>query len=319
MRTPALAARPAGQALSLPAFPRPAPAPSNPRSLPDTRQGPRHAQPQPQAAARPNQEREPSGGGLSGLRGRYLCRRRRGGAPGPRLGAPAAAAAAAAAGPCPPPPAPQSLLSSTTAAAGAPSPGCARRRRAGLHQHQAAGGAAQVRAARRGRRESWAVERTGARRRAAPPTGVLLPPRFSAALWWRSSSSWARTLSWVRGGGAWQEGRRRRAPLHAVPAGGAPADALRPPAPTCTHLRHLGAGNLDLLKVSLPVKMFEPRSYLQKLTDPWVRRSYVRVPPPIPAACSASFPLPAAASPPTAAAAPQHRVVVFTRPSRALP
>lgn len=31
------------------------------------------------------------------------------------------------------------------------------------------------------------------------------------------------------------------------------------------------AGNLDLLKVSLPVKMFEPRSYLQKLADPWVR------------------------------------------------
>lgn len=30
------------------------------------------------------------------------------------------------------------------------------------------------------------------------------------------------------------------------------------------------AGNLDLLKVSLPVRMFEPRSYLQKLTDPWV-------------------------------------------------
>lgn len=33
----------------------------------------------------------------------------------------------------------------------------------------------------------------------------------------------------------------------------------------------LPPGNLDLLKVSLPVKMFEPRSYLQKLADPWVR------------------------------------------------
>jgi len=34
--------------------------------------------------------------------------------------------------------------------------------------------------------------------------------------------------------------------------------------------KNLLAGNLDLLKVSLPVAMFEPRSYLQKLADPWV-------------------------------------------------
>ena len=39
------------------------------------------------------------------------------------------------------------------------------------------------------------------------------------------------------------------------------------PAPTL----RCPAGHLDLLKVSLPVKMFEPRSYLQKLADPWVR------------------------------------------------
>jgi hypothetical protein len=30
------------------------------------------------------------------------------------------------------------------------------------------------------------------------------------------------------------------------------------------------SGNFDLLRMSLPVKLFEPRSYLQKLTDPWV-------------------------------------------------
>lgn len=42
------------------------------------------------------------------------------------------------------------------------------------------------------------------------------------------------------------------------------------------------AGNLDLLKVSLPVKMFEPRSYLQKLADPWVRGARMRAPAPLP-------------------------------------
>jgi hypothetical protein len=37
------------------------------------------------------------------------------------------------------------------------------------------------------------------------------------------------------------------------------------------------AGQLDLLKVSLPVKMFEPRSYLQKLADPWVHPRFLRL------------------------------------------
>ncbi|KAL6769012.1 hypothetical protein ACKKBF_B17130 [Auxenochlorella protothecoides x Auxenochlorella symbiontica] len=34
--------------------------------------------------------------------------------------------------------------------------------------------------------------------------------------------------------------------------------------------KNLLMGNLDLLKVSLPVRIFEPRSYLEKLADPWV-------------------------------------------------
>ncbi|KDD73543.1 hypothetical protein H632_c2068p0, partial [Helicosporidium sp. ATCC 50920] len=34
--------------------------------------------------------------------------------------------------------------------------------------------------------------------------------------------------------------------------------------------KNLLKGQLDLLKVSLPVKIFEPRSYLEKLADPWV-------------------------------------------------
>lgn len=29
-------------------------------------------------------------------------------------------------------------------------------------------------------------------------------------------------------------------------------------------------GNIDLVNFSVPVKMFEPRSYLQKLADVWV-------------------------------------------------
>ncbi|KAL4423109.1 hypothetical protein ABPG77_004792 [Micractinium sp. CCAP 211/92] len=41
--------------------------------------------------------------------------------------------------------------------------------------------------------------------------------------------------------------------------------------------RNLITGNLDLLKVSLPVRMFEPRSYLQKLADPWVYPRYLRL------------------------------------------
>eukprot|EP00887_Chlorella_sp_A99_P006233 scaffold3.g6233.t1 len=40
--------------------------------------------------------------------------------------------------------------------------------------------------------------------------------------------------------------------------------------------KNLLAGNLDLLKVSLPVLMCEPRSYLQKLTDPWVYPGFLR-------------------------------------------
>lgn len=34
--------------------------------------------------------------------------------------------------------------------------------------------------------------------------------------------------------------------------------------------KNLITGNFDLLKISLPVKLFEPRSYLQKLADPWI-------------------------------------------------
>ena len=34
--------------------------------------------------------------------------------------------------------------------------------------------------------------------------------------------------------------------------------------------RKLLAGQFDLLSVSLPAALFEPRSYLQKLCDPWV-------------------------------------------------
>eukprot|EP00878_Enallax_costatus_P010302 GHUV01010752.1.p1 GENE.GHUV01010752.1~~GHUV01010752.1.p1 ORF type:complete len:123 (+),score=29.15 GHUV01010752.1:232-600(+) len=34
--------------------------------------------------------------------------------------------------------------------------------------------------------------------------------------------------------------------------------------------RKLLSGNLNLINISLPVVMFESRSYLQKLADPWV-------------------------------------------------
>ena len=40
---------------------------------------------------------------------------------------------------------------------------------------------------------------------------------------------------------------------------------------------NLLTGNFDLLKISLPVKLFEPRSYLQKLTDPWVYPRFLRL------------------------------------------
>lgn len=57
--------------------------------------------------------------------------------------------------------------------------------------------------------------------------------------------------------------------------------SLRPPLPCASTPAParaplvLPAGNLDLLKVSLPVKMFEPRSYLQKLADPWVHTRFL--------------------------------------------
>lgn len=39
--------------------------------------------------------------------------------------------------------------------------------------------------------------------------------------------------------------------------------------------KNLLTGNLDLLKVSLPVRIFEPRSYLEKLSDAWVYPRYL--------------------------------------------
>ncbi|GAB4822181.1 hypothetical protein N2152v2_009227 [Parachlorella kessleri] len=40
---------------------------------------------------------------------------------------------------------------------------------------------------------------------------------------------------------------------------------------------NLLTGNFDLLKMSLPVKLFEPRSYLQKLADPWVYPRFLQL------------------------------------------
>ena len=34
--------------------------------------------------------------------------------------------------------------------------------------------------------------------------------------------------------------------------------------------RKLLSGSFDLVNISLPVRMFEPRSYLEKLADVWV-------------------------------------------------
>ena len=34
--------------------------------------------------------------------------------------------------------------------------------------------------------------------------------------------------------------------------------------------KKLLSGSFDLVNISLPVKMFEPRSYLEKLADVWV-------------------------------------------------
>ena len=39
--------------------------------------------------------------------------------------------------------------------------------------------------------------------------------------------------------------------------------------------KKLLSGHLNLVNVSLPVKMFEPRSYLEKLTDNWVYPQYL--------------------------------------------
>ncbi|GBF92151.1 hypothetical protein Rsub_04498 [Raphidocelis subcapitata] len=49
--------------------------------------------------------------------------------------------------------------------------------------------------------------------------------------------------------------------------------------------RQILAGNLNLVNTSFPVLMFEPRSYLQKLADPWVYPEYIN------AAAAATDPL----------------------------
>ena len=52
--------------------------------------------------------------------------------------------------------------------------------------------------------------------------------------------------------------------------------------PLCVQLKDFGKnllmGNLNLINVSLPVKMFEPRSYLQKLADAWLYTNHLQVP-----------------------------------------
>lgn len=70
---------------------------------------------------------------------------------------------------------------------------------------------------------------------------------------------------------------RWAARLHCPPNSSAPWSLLLTPSwyPIPCSRR---PGNLDLLKVSLPVKLFEPRSYLQKLADPWVRESWREAP-----------------------------------------
>lgn len=40
--------------------------------------------------------------------------------------------------------------------------------------------------------------------------------------------------------------------------------------------RNLLKGKMNLISVSMPVKMFEPRSYLEKLTDVWVHTKYLK-------------------------------------------
>ena len=39
--------------------------------------------------------------------------------------------------------------------------------------------------------------------------------------------------------------------------------------------KKLLSGHLNLVNVTLPVKMFEPRSYLEKLTDNWVHPHFL--------------------------------------------
>ena len=66
----------------------------------------------------------------------------------------------------------------------------------------------------------------------------------------------------------------------AIQEGG--AAKLKPWVPVCVQLKDFGKnllmGNLNLINVSLPVKMFEPRSYLQKLADAWLYTNHLQVP-----------------------------------------
>ena len=59
---------------------------------------------------------------------------------------------------------------------------------------------------------------------------------------------------------------------------------VQPWASVCAQLKDFGKnllmGNLNLINVSLPVKMFEPRSYLQKLADAWLYTNWLQVPEP---------------------------------------
>lgn len=41
--------------------------------------------------------------------------------------------------------------------------------------------------------------------------------------------------------------------------------------------KKLLSGHLNLINVSMPVKLFEPRSYLEKMTDVWVYPKYLRL------------------------------------------
>jgi len=40
--------------------------------------------------------------------------------------------------------------------------------------------------------------------------------------------------------------------------------------------KKLLSGHLNLINVSMPVKLFEPRSYLEKMTDIWVHPEFLR-------------------------------------------